>query len=257
MTTGDPCPKDKEKWGKQGARAALRLTVIIATYNRAELLQRAIASIFEASRPDGLEVRVVVVTNNCSDDTERVITRCIERHGSRLSFFNEPRQGKSWALNSAIAKADGDLVGIIDDDERVCPERLEIIDDAFQDPKLDFIGGPYAPEWSCTPPRWLPRECPAIIGGIRYGDAIRAYSPEFSGMLLGGNCVLRPRCFERVGLYNTGLGRTNRGLVRGWLPGADPAVAFNGELDALRLIGLLYHQATLAKAGEDQPPIRG
>src|SRR5207245_1926117 len=97
----------------------MRLDVLIATYNRCELLGRALRSLLAAPVPPGAEVFVTVVDNNSTDETREVVEAIIPAFGGRLRYLFEMNQGKSWALNSGIAATTGDLLGVIDDDEEI------------------------------------------------------------------------------------------------------------------------------------------
>src|SRR4029078_2345735 len=79
-----------------------------------------------------------------------------------ITLLEERRRGKSKALNAAIEATGGDLVGMIDDDEEFAPQWLAVIADAFTDPHLDFIGGPYVPICDTPLPDWLPDENPPV-----------------------------------------------------------------------------------------------
>jgi glycosyltransferase involved in cell wall biosynthesis len=93
------------------------LDVVIPTYNRQELLQRTLKSLLGADMAPGLTVRITVVDNNSKDSTRQVIEKWIEKFDDRVRYVFEARQGRSNALNAGIASTDGDLVGMIDDDE--------------------------------------------------------------------------------------------------------------------------------------------
>ena len=60
----------------------------------------------------------------------------------RLRYLFERRPGRSNALNTGIAACEGDLVGMIDDDEEIDRSWFRAIRAAFERPGLDFIGGP-------------------------------------------------------------------------------------------------------------------
>lgn len=193
----------------------MKLDVIIATYNRRELLGRALASLLAAEVPEGMTARVIVVDNNSNDGTPEVVKEWGERFGGRLEYVFEGRQGKSHALNAGITAAGGDLVGMIDDDEEVDARWYATVREAFADPSVDFIGGACLPRWGAPQPRWLPRDYPGVIGWIDGGDRVAAYGSEYEGVLMGGNAVLRRAVFERVGLYATSLGPSGRRLGLG------------------------------------------
>jgi glycosyltransferase involved in cell wall biosynthesis len=193
----------------------MNLDVIIATYNRRELLVRALGSLLDSEVPEGMGVRVTVVDNNSKDGTRQVVEEWQEKFGGRLDYIFEGRQGKSHALNAGIGAARGDLVGMIDDDEEIDGHWYSTIREAFRDTEVDFIGGACLPRWGAPPPGWLPKEYPGVIGWIDGGDRVLAYGSEYEGILMGGNAVLRRGVFDKVGLYSTSLGPVGRRVVLG------------------------------------------
>jgi glycosyltransferase involved in cell wall biosynthesis len=53
----------------------MKIDVIRPTYNRADLLPRALDSAVNAADPDGHEVQVIIVDNISSDQTKTVAER--------------------------------------------------------------------------------------------------------------------------------------------------------------------------------------
>jgi len=193
----------------------MRLDVIVPTYNRQDLLPLSLNSLFAADVPAGLEVSVTVVDNNSTDGTRQVVESFKERFGERIQYCFEKQQGRSHALNAGINATSGDLVGIIDDDEEVDRNWINAAFEAFSTKDLDFIGGPYIPHWSATPPDWLPREYGGVVGWVDGGDKEVPFDRNYPGILMGGNVVLKRSILEKVGLYTTWLGRTDKGLLTG------------------------------------------
>jgi len=191
----------------------MELDVIIATYNRAALLRTTCESLRAADRPSGLQVRVTVVDNRSTDGTRGVVESLMAGFGGALHYVYESKPGRSSALNAGIAATDGDLVGMIDDDEEVDHHWFTTIADAFQDPATDFIGGPYVPRWGSVPPPWLGTSYKAAIGWVDSGPAIQPFGPTFGGILMGGNAVIRRSVLERVGPYSSELGRSSDGRL--------------------------------------------
>lgn len=185
----------------------MRLDVIVPTYNRCELLCRTLQSLRAATIPHGLKVHVIVVDNNSKDATRRAVEDQVASFDNRLGYIFEARQGKSFALNTAIEASDADLIGVIDDDEEVDSRWFEVVREAFSEEKVDFIGGPYKPLWSVDAPAWVPDDYPAVIGIIDAGEHILPYGDDFPGMLMGGNAVFRRAALERAGPYATEIGR--------------------------------------------------
>jgi glycosyltransferase involved in cell wall biosynthesis len=193
----------------------MRLDVIVPTYNRQDLLPSALNSLFAAEIPAGLEVTVTVVDNNSTDGTRGVVESFQKRFGERLRYCFEKQQGRSHALNAGITATNGDLIGVIDDDEEIDREWYKIAFAAFTTRDLDFIGGPYMPQWSIPPPEWLPVKYGGVIGWVNGGDREVPFDRDYPGILMGGNAVFRRSVLLKVGLYTTWLGRTDKGLLSG------------------------------------------
>ena len=123
----------------------MRLDVLVPTLNRARSLERTVRSLLQAEVPDGLQVLVSVVDNCSTDETRAVVERLTADNPGRVAYVWERRRGKSRALNTGISRTTGELVGMIDDDEEVDRQWYRVIAQAFRDPGVDFIGGPYIP----------------------------------------------------------------------------------------------------------------
>ena len=139
----------------------------------------------------------------------------MEDFEGRLDYLFEARQGRSHALNAGIEATGGDLVGMIDDDEEIDRNWYARAYSAFAQGQVDFVGGPYFPNWGAPRPAWLPRKYAGVIGWIDGGDRVIAYDESYPGILMGGNAIIARNVLERVGLYSTALGRTDKRLLAG------------------------------------------
>ena len=190
--------------------------MIVPTYNRSGLLLKCLRSIEQAVLPVNMALTVVVVDNNSTDDTAQVISSFIE--GSRLSirrlFVAKP--GKSAALNYAIAQTESDFVGFIDDDERIDSQWLQVVFNEFsQDSDLEYIGGPYLPDWEVEPADdWLTGTYPGVIGIVRRPVRTR-FTREFRGMLMGGNAVIARATLLKVLPYPEEIGKIGNKILSG------------------------------------------
>jgi glycosyltransferase involved in cell wall biosynthesis len=187
----------------------MNLDVVVPTYNRATLLTKTLESLFRAIPPPDLQVSVAVVDNNSKDETPAVI----RRYPVRYVFERNP--GRSHALNAGITQTSGDLVAMIDDDEEIAPSWYTKIADSFRKPGLDFIGGPYEPTFEIPPPKWLTGNLRGAVGWMDFGDTAQPYGPEFPGLLLGGNAIIRRSVLVKLGVYNTAIGRVGNRLMSG------------------------------------------
>lgn len=132
------------------------VTVAICTWNRAPLLDQTLATLRELRLPPGVRWELLVVNNNCTDDTDAVIAR----HASHLPLRRlfEPKQGHSNARNCALDAARGDLILWTDDDVLVEPDWLSAyVAAAERWPEAVFFGGWIEPWYEVPPPAWLKR----------------------------------------------------------------------------------------------------
>ena len=235
-----------------GTGAPGRLDVLIPSHNRATLLVRAVRSVLAADPVPGLDVHVTVILNGCTDRSADRMTALEGDAAGRLTVLQDRRRGKSLALNAGIAATSGHLVGMIDDDEEVDSQWVRVAWDAFQDPELEFTGGPYVPCWDAPPPAWVPADYLAVLGSADCGAVEREYGPHFPGILKGGNAIIRRRTLERVGPYLAHLG-----------PGAYSRLfSCEDEEMYLRLLAagakgrylprlIVYHQVSVARLTPD------
>ncbi len=94
----------------------MKFSVVIATKDRAPLLDGALASL--RAQEGAPEYELVVVDNGSSDATPDVA----RKHGAVYTFVAEPNRGK--ARNAGIARATGDAILFVDDDVITPPHFL-------------------------------------------------------------------------------------------------------------------------------------
>jgi len=194
---------------------AATLTLLICTHNRADLLDRALASINAAKRPT-MQVQILVAANACSDDTVARMqvyqARQAERDWLPLALIDVPTPGKSHALNAAIPLVDSELTAFVDDDHRVDEKYLVAIEEAAQTwPESGIYCGRILPDWDASEPAWVHDEGPYRIYPLpvpRYdqGNAPKPITAEEGPIPGGGNLVVRRRVFELAGQFSTELG---------------------------------------------------
>ena len=88
------------------------VSVVIPTYNRANLVGRAIASVLRQSYP---HVEVIVVDDGSTDNTRATIQANF--HQPNLRYLYQANGGVSRARNTGIQHAGGKYVGFLDSDD--------------------------------------------------------------------------------------------------------------------------------------------
>ncbi len=96
-----------------------KLSVIIPTYNRAQMVCQAIESVLEQTF-DNFEI--VVVDDGSTDGTERVLRR---RYGDTIHYLHQENQGRAVARNQGIRASSGEYLLFLDSDDLLLPQGIE------------------------------------------------------------------------------------------------------------------------------------
>jgi glycosyltransferase involved in cell wall biosynthesis len=195
----------------------LDATLLIATYNRAALLDETLDSIRLLQVRPGRRWDVIVVDNNSTDATRAVVERQAASFPVPLRYLFETRQGRSSAMNAGIDAARGQVIAMTDDDVRVEAGWLDAACDSLDDPAIAYAGGPVAPIWETPPPRWLDLTRGDLWGTIAiqdHGDRPFVYE-ERRKVPLGANMAARRSLFTTIGGFRADLGRSSGRLVLG------------------------------------------
>ena len=111
------------------------VTVWIPTFNRKEMLERALLSVLAQDYP---EIEIFIVDNGSTDGTTDLVADFMQRHDHiRYHRFDENR-GACAARNHAIEFGAGELMTGLDDDDEFLPGRLSRLVAAY-DEKYAFV----------------------------------------------------------------------------------------------------------------------
>ncbi len=196
------------------------VTVAICTWNRSALLRQALEQMTKLVIPPGLEWELLVVNNNSTDATDKVIASYAPRLPVRRLFQATP--GKSRALNLAVREARGEYILLTDDDALVDENWMAAYVRAIKQwPGAAFFGGPVRPAFAALPPTWLRQAWPLIAGAYAERDLGTQAVPFRGGdhIPYGVNWAVRLK-EHRAYLYDPSLGR-------------QPGKRIGGEDDAL------------------------
>ena len=97
------------------------VSVVIPTFNRAELLSRAIESVMGQTYRDW---EIVLVDDGSTDATPDVARAYVRRLGDRLNYIRQNNSGSSRARNRGIEAARGRYVAFLDSDDEFLPTKL-------------------------------------------------------------------------------------------------------------------------------------
>jgi glycosyltransferase involved in cell wall biosynthesis len=197
----------------------MKIEIIICTYNRAEKLKGAIQSILDAEVPENTTVRLILVNNNSTDNTKRVIKEFLINKQIETIYLFELKQGKSNALNTALMNITGDLIAFTDDDVTVDKSWIkEMVDTLKKYMGYSCFGGRVVAVYPDNMPAWFD-----INGSMKFlksafvdrddGDLEVEYGTNtISGAPGGCNMFFRKAVIVKNGFFRTDLGHIGNDL---------------------------------------------
>lgn len=190
------------------------ITVAICTWNRAELLERTLERMIDLQIPPDVKWELLVVDNNCTDRTDQVLDRYLDRLPLRKLF--ESKQGLSFARNCASVEARGDLLIWTDDDVLVEPDWLvEYVKATREWPEAGGFGGAVDPWLEMEPPKWFSSNWAVIKGLFVVREYYENKLPIPDGISpVGANMAVRMSIAKKHP-FNEKLGRVGRTLSGG------------------------------------------
>ena len=183
------------------------VSVAVCTWNRARLLDQTLTQMNGLVVPADVDWELLVVNNNCTDDTDEVLARHRDRLPLRRLF--EPTAGLSHARNAAVRAARGELIVWTDDDVLVDPQWLGAYAAAARAwPEASFFGGTIAAWFETPAPAWMTDAWWPYVSPIYATREIEEATVEIDQKYLpfGANYAIRSEVQRRYP-YDPKLGR--------------------------------------------------
>src|SRR5688572_29492127 len=108
--SGYACPSVTPSSGEEISETYPRLGVVLPTYNRAQLLRRAIESVLAQSEPAD---EIIVVDDGSTDDTGAVA----RSFGEAVTYLRQDNRGVAAARNVGVSLLTTTFVAFLDDDD--------------------------------------------------------------------------------------------------------------------------------------------
>jgi len=96
----------------------INVSIIIPTYNRSELLKRALESVYRQTVSD---YEIIVIDDGSTDDTAEMIQTIFPK----VQYIQQENGGVSSARNKGLACAKGQWLAFLDSDDEWLPHKLE------------------------------------------------------------------------------------------------------------------------------------
>jgi cellulose synthase/poly-beta-1,6-N-acetylglucosamine synthase-like glycosyltransferase len=117
-----------------------RVTVVIAAYNEASHIEATVHNKLNQDYPPGL-LDVMVVSDGSTDGTDQVLMR-LALQDARITFIRqEPRAGKTAALNRLLERARGEIIVFADANSMYRPDTVRRLVAPFADPDVGYASG--------------------------------------------------------------------------------------------------------------------
>ena len=185
------------------ATQVVDVSVIVCTYNRAEMLADAVRSLAR-QRAASLSFEIIIVDNASTDDTRTVAEALIDTLTVPVRYVYAATPGVSAARNEGIAAARGEWIAFMDDDQMADAAWLEALWDTAHRRKVRCVGGvnrlrlPAGQE-----ERALSKPLQSLLGCTVGIDAEGPYPPKHSPG--AGNLLVHRGIFDEVGTFDESL----------------------------------------------------
>ncbi len=114
------------------------VSVVIAAYNEKENIRETILNKLAQTYPED-KLEVIVISDGSDDGTDDIVTK-LGKPNVRL-LRQEPRQGKTSALNMGIAEAKGEIIVFSDSNSIYSPDAIEKLVSNFSDSSVGYVTG--------------------------------------------------------------------------------------------------------------------
>ncbi len=117
----------------------MKISIITATYNSESTMRDTIESVLGQTWKD---IEYIVVDGASTDGTKALVESYMERFDGKLKFVSEPDKGIYDAMNKGLARATGDVVGVLNsDDFYTSATVLERVAAAMEHGDMDAVYG--------------------------------------------------------------------------------------------------------------------
>jgi glycosyltransferase involved in cell wall biosynthesis len=183
----------------------MKISAIIATYNRSAILSRAIDSLLNQTLSPGL-YEIIIVDNGSTDNTRTLVEKLIaDIPHYNLRYVFEPERGSSAARNRGAKEAHAKIIAFLDDDATASSEWLQYyIEGHAEYPQSGVIGGPIIPVYEGARPTWFTPELDYTFAKLDYGNEPRILDQQ---VVYEGNMSVRHELFFAQGGFSHALGR--------------------------------------------------
>ncbi len=194
-----------EPWSNHRQQhAAPDVSIVVCTYNRADMLADALASLCRLQTEDRFRCEIVVVDNASTDDTAEVVAQLEAACPFPLRYVRETKQGIVPARNRGVAEATGKWMAFFDDDQLADPRWLLALWDLAHVKGAQCLGGPVELHLPAGCKRQLLPTVRMLLGESNWSSTPEPYDEKFCPGT--GNMLVERQWVVRVGGFDDAVG---------------------------------------------------
>ncbi|MCG8431073.1 MAG: glycosyltransferase [Candidatus Omnitrophica bacterium] len=187
-----------------------RVSIVIPTYNRANLLAETLESVFSQTYTD---YEVIIVDDGSTDKTGETVDGFIKRFPGKIVYTAQENQGAARTLNNGIRKARGEYAALLDSDDIWLPHKLERCMDFLDTHGFDWVTSAVirreehnarGDSGVHTEVRRVPREF-LDERGIEIHQLRNGLYFFSSVLIIPSGVVIKKGAFDTVGLFGTDM----------------------------------------------------
>ena len=114
------------------------VTIVISAHNEAAVIGKKIENSLALDYPDN-ELEIIVVSDGSTDGTDQIVRQYADRNIVLIS--SEIRRGKTAGLNTALTRANGEIVIFTDADSMFPPDTVKKFSEFFNDDSVGLVTG--------------------------------------------------------------------------------------------------------------------
>lgn len=182
--------KDRKSIKRRGYMKYIKVSIVIPTFNRKELLKENLKSLFNQTYPKD-KYEIIVCDDGSTDGTEEVVKELIKKSPGVLRYYKQKNKGPASVRNLGIYNAKGEIIGFIDDDCIASPTWIEQAIHYFENQKIGGIQG-------CVAAQAYKENKSEKIFKIAYAVT----HTEDTGLYVVGNMFYRKKVIVEAGCFD-------------------------------------------------------
>jgi len=184
-------------------RASFDISVIVCTYNRADMLRVAVDSLCRLETKGLFTYEIIVVDDASTDDTGSVLRTLAANTPVSTHSIRGSGKGVAAARNAGIDEARGAYIAFFDDDQTAEPSWLIELWRTLKDSGAACVGGARTLDLSADQLASLPRIIRLYLGEIPVESEMRPCGR--ADLPCTGTVLMERRVFQAAGRFDASL----------------------------------------------------